>query len=38
MNRAVLATPDWMTADPPLQKPAPTSPPTSACDELEGSP
>ena len=38
MNRAVLATPDWITDDPPLQKPAPIRPPTSACDELDGSP
>src|SRR4029450_6054176 len=27
-----------MTAEPPLQKPAPIRPPTSACDELDGSP
>ena len=38
MKRAVLGTPDWITADPPLQKPAPMRPPTSACDELDGRP
>ena len=38
LHSAVLATPDWITDEPPLQKPAPIRPPTSACEELEGRP
>ena len=37
-DEVVFTTPARMTPKPPLQIPAPTSPPTSACEELDGRP